>query len=188
MEQAMNYSKYNGKIRKQSYKKSAQEYVDYDYLDKLSDEEKQWLDRFSKQYYGNDQTDVECSSTRCKQGKKNIRHDPECIKFRLNQANHSRNYDQYSYADKGNKLDFDMVQLDLVQAEENSMNGLDTNRVVEDYQSNGLHSAMRLLYDLAAEHIQEYPTKPTIIHTIAQVEIISAQLRQAERTKPFKLP
>lgn len=33
--------------------KKAREFVDYDYLDKLSPEEREWLDRFSREYYHN---------------------------------------------------------------------------------------------------------------------------------------
>lgn len=32
----------------------AREFVDFDYVDKLSSEEKQWLDQFSREYYQND--------------------------------------------------------------------------------------------------------------------------------------
>lgn len=184
----MNYSKYNGKIRKQSYKKSSQDYLDYDYLDKLSDDDKRWLDQFSKQYYGNDQTNVTCSSPKCVQGKKNIRHDKECIKFRMNQDNHSRNYDQYNYAHKGGRLDFDDQALSQVENPTLGESFVDENQILEDYRQNGLHSAIKLLYEQATAHIQEYPTKPTIMHVLARVEVLSAQLRQAERTKPYKLP
>ena len=33
-------------------KKKLKGMVDYDYLDKLSEEEKKWLDKFSSEYYG----------------------------------------------------------------------------------------------------------------------------------------
>ena len=34
-------------------RKPAREYVDFDYIDQLSEEEKEWLNRFSREFYHN---------------------------------------------------------------------------------------------------------------------------------------
>jgi len=41
-------------LKKRVNSRVRQEVIDYDYIDKLSDEEKQWLNDFSSEYYGAD--------------------------------------------------------------------------------------------------------------------------------------
>jgi hypothetical protein len=43
-------------LNKSSVKDVARDFVDYDYLSKLSPEELDWLDKFSREYYNNDLT------------------------------------------------------------------------------------------------------------------------------------
>lgn len=40
-------------LSKAHTKKKAREFVDQDYIDKLSEEEKDWLDKFNREYYQN---------------------------------------------------------------------------------------------------------------------------------------
>jgi hypothetical protein len=39
-------------LKKKNYTSPNQIYIDYDYVDDLSDEEKEWLGRFTREYYG----------------------------------------------------------------------------------------------------------------------------------------
>lgn len=51
MSKAVRKPKFAG-IQPKFHKKSVQQYVDYDYTDKLSDKEKAWLAKFSDEFYG----------------------------------------------------------------------------------------------------------------------------------------
>ena len=78
--------------------KNRREFVDYDYIDSLPEELKDWMDRFTAEYYG--------ASVKGKDRlKENEFHNTEELKKSVTDANNARNRDIYAIKKVSNLLD-----------------------------------------------------------------------------------
>jgi len=75
-------------LHKSTVKKAVREFVDYDYLDQLTEAEKDYLDKFSREFYNGD-----IAATAPVH--------PPIFKLRLYAANNSRNRDVFSMWRRG---------------------------------------------------------------------------------------
>lgn len=86
-------------LNKNLHLKIRQELIDYDYLDKLNEEEKEWLNRFTKEY-------VSASFEKTKKGNpspKNL-HKGSKLRKKVYNANNKRNIDAYAISRINNSL------------------------------------------------------------------------------------
>lgn len=102
--------KYNSRVR--------QEFGDYDYLDKLNDEEKSWLAKFTAEYL----------NAEVSKDDKNLLHDYEDHRKGIYNANNARNRDMYG-----------LVKAKV--AETKLLNYEDSARIVEEELSRGVNAA-----------------------------------------------
>ncbi len=109
------------------FSKIKQEYHDYDYLDKLSPEEKEWLSQFTEEYLG---ANLKPNKKHYKR-KKNIH--PAKYNKEIFGANNSRNRDIHSISKVTGKLDFDIVETEDYEVTEDDMiDYIDAIKCLED--------------------------------------------------------
>jgi hypothetical protein len=86
-------TKYPG-LKKELYSKIKQQYFDIDYINSLSEDEKQWLNDFMNEFLGANLKESE-----------RLMHNNKTLSKSVYDANNSRNRDIYNVARTGGRLD-----------------------------------------------------------------------------------
>jgi hypothetical protein len=109
----------NPNLTKNLYSKIKQQFFDIDYIDKLSDKEKEWLNHFMGEYL----------NANLKEGKKKL-HRTKALKKDCFDRNNARNRDIYGRSRVGGKLDSLDEQL-IAKLEEEHLDEEFEERVID---------------------------------------------------------
>lgn len=101
-------------LKKELYSKIKQQYYDIDYVNSLSDEEKQWLNDFMTEFLG---ANLKESET--------LKHNNKTLSKSVYDANNARNRDIYNIARTGGRLD---------SLDEALLNQLEESEIDEEFE------------------------------------------------------
>lgn len=106
-------TKYPG-LKKELYSKIKQQYFDIDYVNSLSEDEKQWLNDFMNEYYGANLNES-----------KERMHNTDVLRKDVFDRNNARNRDIYNVARTGGRLD---------SLDEALLNQLEESEIDEEFE------------------------------------------------------